>query len=46
ARFRPSEVLAGGIWRMLTEADLDPGEPEAISRDEEGLGVPAEALLR
>jgi arginine-tRNA-protein transferase len=22
ARFRPSEILAGGTWRMLTEADL------------------------
>jgi arginine-tRNA-protein transferase len=21
ARFRPSEILAGGVWRMLTEAD-------------------------
>jgi len=26
-RFRPSEVLAGGSWRMLTEADLDPATP-------------------
>jgi arginine-tRNA-protein transferase len=26
ARFRPSEILAGGSWRMLTDADLnDPG---------------------
>ena len=24
ARFRPGEVLAGGAWRMLTEADLRP----------------------
>lgn len=24
ARFRPSEVLAGGMWRVLTEADLVP----------------------
>jgi arginine-tRNA-protein transferase len=24
ARFRPSEVLAGGAWRMLTDADLAP----------------------
>ena len=23
-RFRPSEVLLGGAWRILTEADLDP----------------------
>ena len=22
ARFRPSEILAGGTWRMLTDADL------------------------
>ena len=22
ARFRPAEVLVGGAWRMLTEADL------------------------
>src|SRR6202044_4051745 len=22
SRFRPAEVLAGGAWRMLTEADL------------------------
>ena len=22
ARFRPSEILLGGSWRMLTEADL------------------------
>jgi hypothetical protein len=22
ARFRPSEILAGGSWRMLTDADL------------------------
>ena len=28
ASFRPSEVLACGAWRMLTEADLEPGGPE------------------
>jgi arginine-tRNA-protein transferase len=28
ARFRPSEILAGGIWRMLTEADFA-ARPEA-----------------
>jgi arginine-tRNA-protein transferase len=22
ARFRPSEILTGGTWRMLTDADL------------------------
>ena len=22
ARFRPSEILAGGAWRMLTDADF------------------------
>jgi arginyl-tRNA--protein-N-Asp/Glu arginylyltransferase len=22
ARFRPSEILAGGAWRRLTDADL------------------------
>ncbi len=27
ARFRPSEVLLGGSWRMLTEADLDSAPP-------------------
>ncbi len=26
ARFRPSEILAGGAWRMMTDADLG-GEP-------------------
>jgi arginine-tRNA-protein transferase len=25
ARFRPSEILVGGTWRMLTEADLGTG---------------------
>jgi hypothetical protein len=23
ARFRPSEILVSGTWRMLTEADVD-----------------------
>ena len=35
ARFRPSEVLARGVWRMLTEADLEPAqvsEPEPAMR--------------
>jgi leucyl-tRNA---protein transferase len=25
ARFRPSEILVGGTWRVLTDADLAPG---------------------
>ncbi len=29
ARFRPSEVLIGGAWRMLTERDIADGEPLA-----------------
>jgi arginine-tRNA-protein transferase len=34
ARFRPSEVLAGGAWRVLTEADQTPmpaGQPALVS---------------
>ncbi len=35
ARFRPSEVLAGGAWRVLTDADHAPmaaaGEPAMVS---------------
>ena len=27
ARFRPSEILVGGTWRMLTDADLAEPEP-------------------
>ena len=27
ARFRPSEILSGGIWRVLTDADLEGAEP-------------------
>jgi arginyl-tRNA--protein-N-Asp/Glu arginylyltransferase len=27
ARFRPAEILAGGGWRRLTEADLVAGPP-------------------
>jgi hypothetical protein len=27
ARFRPAEVLAGGSWRMLTDADVGDGVP-------------------
>jgi arginyl-tRNA--protein-N-Asp/Glu arginylyltransferase len=38
ARFRPSEVLMGGIWRMLTDADLGEAEPMP-----EGALVPASA---
>jgi arginine-tRNA-protein transferase len=33
ARFRPSEVLAGGAWRVLTEADHAPmpaGQPALV----------------
>jgi arginyl-tRNA--protein-N-Asp/Glu arginylyltransferase len=26
SRFRPSEVLVGGAWRVLTEADAEPAE--------------------
>jgi arginine-tRNA-protein transferase len=29
ARFRPSEILAGGAWRMLTDADLAGEAPQA-----------------
>lgn len=29
ARFRPSEVLVGGTWRMLTERDIADGEAAA-----------------
>ncbi|MBV8869730.1 MAG: arginyltransferase [Acetobacteraceae bacterium] len=29
ARFRPTEILVGGSWRMLTEADLEPQSPAA-----------------
>ncbi len=34
ARFRPSEILVGGQWRILTDADLAPGR-----------ATPAEALV-
>jgi arginyl-tRNA--protein-N-Asp/Glu arginylyltransferase len=34
SRFRPAEVLAGGAWRMLTEADAG-----------DGVGAPQEALV-
>jgi hypothetical protein len=27
SRFRPAEVLAGGSWRMLTDADVGDGVP-------------------
>jgi leucyl-tRNA---protein transferase len=36
ARFRPAEVLAGGSWRMLTDADL---------ASESGAGVPHSTLV-
>jgi arginyl-tRNA--protein-N-Asp/Glu arginylyltransferase len=28
ARFRPSEVLVSGTWRVMTEADMDPSDIE------------------
>jgi arginyl-tRNA--protein-N-Asp/Glu arginylyltransferase len=34
ARFRPAEVLAGGTWRVLKDADHEPmpvGEPVMVS---------------
>ncbi|HET8997592.1 MAG TPA: arginyltransferase [Acetobacteraceae bacterium] len=38
ARFRPTEILSGGVWRVLTEADLEGAEPL-----ENGVLVPASA---
>jgi arginine-tRNA-protein transferase len=35
ARFRPSEILWGGQWRMLTDAEIETGP----------LTVPAEATI-
>jgi arginyl-tRNA--protein-N-Asp/Glu arginylyltransferase len=32
ARFRPSEVLVGGVWRPLTEADMDGGFTRRAAR--------------
>ncbi len=32
ARFRPAEVLAGGVWRVLTEADADASPPLSGAR--------------
>jgi arginine-tRNA-protein transferase len=32
ARFKPSEVLVGGIWRVLTDLDMGP-------REEAGMGM-------
>lgn len=29
ARFRPSEILSGGVWRVLTEADMEGVAPVA-----------------
>ena len=34
SRFRPAEILAGGTWRMLTEADIG-----------DGVGAGSEALV-
>jgi len=31
ARFRPSEVLAKGVWRMLTDADFEPPQQSRAS---------------
>ena len=31
ARFRPSEILIGGTWRMLTDADLGASEAEDVA---------------
>jgi arginine-tRNA-protein transferase len=30
SRFRPSEILIGGTWRILTDADLGAEEPEKL----------------
>lgn len=30
SRFRPSEILIGGTWRILTDADLGADEPEKV----------------
>ena len=38
SRFRPSEILSGGVWRVLTEADMEGAEPLA-----DGVLVPASA---
>lgn len=38
SRFRPSEILSGGVWRVLTEADMDGAEPLS-----DGVLVPASA---
>jgi leucyl-tRNA---protein transferase len=34
SRFRPAEVLVGGTWRMLTDADVG-----------DGMTVPSESLV-
>jgi leucyl-tRNA---protein transferase len=31
SRFRPSEILIGGTWRMMTDADLGAGETEDMA---------------
>ena len=36
SRFRPSEVLIGGAWRMLTEADTAPATRDALVRETAG----------
>ena len=31
SRFRPSEILIGGTWRMMTDADMGTGEAEEVA---------------
>jgi arginine-tRNA-protein transferase len=31
SRFRPSEILVGGTWRVLTDADLEPSDRSGVS---------------
>ena len=31
ARFRPSEILVSGTWRMLTDADVPMTEPALVT---------------
>jgi len=33
SRFRPAEILLGGAWRMLTDADLGVGAVTAVPHD-------------
>ena len=43
ARFRPSEVLVGGTWRMLTDADFQP--MPAAAEDAEGMTMLSEPAV-